>query len=118
MEVNNSYAVGKVTGAGAKGALIGSGTISSTSHGNYYFRIINGDLVSGDSNALRIDQNLDSYKKFFGNLEAKPYDNFLDVSYQKHYGLKTVSQLTGGAAEMNSHVGDWPAPEVLVPNTH
>ena len=118
VEVNNSYAVGKVEGSGAKGALIGSGTISSTSHGNYYLRIINGELESGDSNALRIDQNLDSYKKFFGNLEAEPYDDFLDESYQRHFGMKTVSQLTNGAAEMNSHVGDWPAPEIFIINSN
>ena len=80
-----------------------------------------------------IDENTsesDAYDKFVGGKEdwnpAEPYDDTLETYYNKKYNLRTVEQLSGAGTPtgyvawtdlfINSHFGDWPAPEVFIVN--
>ena len=75
-----------------------------------------------------IDQSVDTYETFVGPesgwKDAEPYDQkTLGKYYNGSYNLQTVIQLAGSNAPadysdyfVNTHYGDWPAPEIFVIN--
>lgn len=83
-----------------------------------------------------LDESADVYDSFVGEpsawAEAEPYDNQLEEYYsvngQPKYNLKTVGSLSGDSSGdgnfgsdtttefVNTHYGDWPAPEIFVIN--
>ena len=124
--ITDSYATGLVSGP-TKHAFIGSGTLSDSSTGNYYFKIINNALApvsktSDDAHIRALDASTTTYNDFVGSSwnSSSAYDSRLMQYYQGKYNLKTVAQL-GASVDENTdfvirHYGDWPAPEVFIPN--
>ena len=109
---------------------------------SYYYQIINerqstDGTISylppvGNNTSLTsvkaLDETADSYDKFVGSdwKEARPNDTDLKTFYQGFYPLRTVAQLGASlpVAEqgkpdwfINTHYGDWPAPEIFVINS-
>ena len=89
-----------------------------------------------NSEITAIDENVGSYDDFVGEEaswgNAKPYDNSLIKYYTGNYNLKSVQRLTGTSKPqlpdeyevvewddllIDTHYGDWPAPEIFVFNT-
>ena len=87
-----------------------------------------------DNSIKAIDENTAKYDDFVNGKSAWkpaiPYDDTLETYYNEHYNLKTVEQLSDGELSdeddppysdwsdlfINSHYGDWPAPEVFIVN--
>ena len=145
--VTSCYATGLVKGTGEKpmeGAFAGSfgGNIVYDETKNivsYYYQIINerqgadGTIsylppVGNDKNSAAVkalDETAYSYNQFVGSpsdwQDTVPNDDSLVTYYQGTYPLRTVSQLGATVSEedhfINTHYGDWPAPEIFVINT-
>ena len=144
--VSSCYATGLVNGGseGTTGAFAGDfkGTvITDKGKESYYYQIIN-EIHGADNtisylppigndksskNVKALDETADSYDKFVGSdwKEARPNDTDLKTFYQGFYPLRTVAQLGASlpVAEqgkpdwfINTHYGDWPAPEIFVIN--
>ena len=141
-DISSCYSTGLVSGT-TMGAFIGTATEGTSLTGqNYYYNIINNytddkdhsikyrDAVgSGSPSGIApaaFDKDAGSYDSFVGSPTEKPwtfanaYDSKLILYYQGKFNLNTVAQL--GAGDMSGsfvakHYGDWPAPEVFVPNT-
>ena len=85
-----------------------------------------------NSSIKAIDENTAKYDDFVNGKgvweNANPYDGTLTTYYDGKYNLKTVEQLSNGTLSteasysdwtdlfINSHFGDWPAPEVFIVN--
>ena len=83
-----------------------------------------------NSSIKAIDENTAKYDDFVKGKgvweNANPYDGTLTTYYNGKYNLKTVEQLSGAGTPtdyvawtdlfINSHFGDWPAPEVFIVN--
>ena len=119
--IRDSYCTGLVSGSGSAGAFVGSWN-GTTSSGNRYYQIINGDLEPGAGGVTALDQGLDTYNAFVGVPDhwaaARPADNTLKTYYQGKFNLRTTDQLATGEKSRSSeiHYGDWPAPEILFIN--
>lgn len=144
--VTSCYATGLVKGTGetpTEGAFAGqfNGTVVFDEDKNivsYYYQIINerqgadGTIsylppVGSNTNSTSVkalDETAYSYNRFVGNTSAwtnaAPNDDALVTYYQGTYPFPTVSQLgasvSGADAFINTHYGDWPAPEIFVIN--
>lgn len=137
-DISYSYCTGLVNGSGMQGAF--AATLSTNEvtvyEGNYYFSIVNGGIPAvsdGPTGASAFDTSTASYRAFVSTgsetnprSNASPYDDTLVAYYQGKYNLRTVNQLGDGADNkyptdendfVNTHYGDWPAPEILVVNT-
>ena len=144
--VTSCYATGLVRGTGenpTKGSFAGEfeGNIVYDETSNivsYYYQIINerqstDGTISylppvGSNTSLTsvkaLDETAYSYNRFVGNpldwADAVPNDDSLVTYYQGTYPLRTVSQLgaavSGEDHFINTHYGDWPAPEIFVIN--
>ena len=139
--VTSCYATGLVKGVGdeaKEGAFAGTYTGSSISDSHYYM-IINERKTEENGNTpfsyldplgvgtpsgglLALDRDAEEYEKFVGSdwSDAVPNDDSLVTYYQGTYPLRTVSQLgatvSGEDHFINTHYGDWPAPEIFVIN--
>ena len=139
--VTSCYATGLVKGTGdnpTEGAFAGTYTGSSISDSHYYMIINerkteeNGnttfsylDPIGGGTSSggiLALDRDAEEYEKFVGSAwsEAAPNDESLVTWYQGTYPFPTVAQLgtevSGEDPFINTHYGDWPAPEIFVIN--
>ncbi len=134
--VSNSYAVGPVGGTGTettKGAFIGS-VAETTVTGNYYFELANEEMEpigSGNGSVTAIDSDLNTYNAFvYPRTEAgetkeaaasEPYNNTSGSVPPWHFpSVKQLGGITGTDTVYpwsESHNGDWPVYETLVPNT-
>ncbi len=144
--VTGSYCTGLIgpvtspitTATTSKFAFIGSGT--PTLSGNYYYSVVNEWTDATDSNYVTdldpvngydeendqalvkaLDYDLTTLKGFVSKVnDARAYDPWLVQYYEKKYYLKTVKALGSTPPEttyfVNTHYGDWPAPETLVVN--
>ena len=137
-KIQDSYATGLVYG---ENAFVGAGTIAAASRNNYYYYIVNEvdaeDKKStsykepGVASVEAFDESADTFNTFTGGTwnNAKPYDDTLVTYYDKKYSLRTVTQLMAGSTAripntsngrsayfVNTHYGDWPAPEIFIIN--
>ncbi len=135
--MRNSYCTGLVNG---KNAFLGSGNLTDSAD-NQYFMIINEKAGSytegvtykdpGDRSVSAFDEDAETYNNFTGGEwnDAKPYDRTVEDYYDGRYSLRTVTQLARkstdripesasgfGAYFVNTHYGDWPAPETFIIN--
>ena len=140
--VTSCYATGLVKGTGDNptvGAFAGTYTGSSISDSHYYMIINerkteeNGnkaisylDPIGGGTSSggiLALDRDAEEYEKFVGSdrKDAVPNDQALVTWYQGTYPFPTVAQLGAAVSEddhfINTHYGDWPAPEIFVINS-
>ena len=139
--VTSCYATGLVKGTGDNptvGAFAGTYTGSSISDSHYYM-IINERKTEENGNTpfsyldplgvgtpsgglLALDRDAEEYEKFVGSdrKDAVPNDKSLVTYYQGTYPFPTVAQLGATVSEedhfINTHYGDWPAPEIFVIN--
>ena len=139
--VTKCYATGLVKGTGdspAEGAFIGNNTGSSIS-GSHYYMIINERKTEENGNTsfsyldplgagtsskgiLALDRDAEEYETFVSSAwaDAVPNDESLVTYYQGTYPFPTVAQLgaevSGEDHFINTHYGDWPAPEIFVIN--
>ena len=139
-KIADCYATGLVSGT-TMGALVGevADGITLPLEGDiHYFKIINKYSDDKDDDPIKyrnavgsgktsgtepaaLDADAKAYNDFVGALwgPAFSYDTSLFLYYQGKYNLKTVAQL-GSTLEtsdfVNRHYGDWPAPEIFVPN--
>ena len=139
--VTSCYATGLVKGTGdeaKEGAFAGNYTGSSIS-GSHYYMIINErpteengnkaisylDPIGGGTPSggiLALDRDAEEYETFVGSdwADAVPNDKSLVTYYQGTYPFPTVAQLGATVSEddhfINTHYGDWPAPEIFVIN--
>ncbi len=129
-----------------KNAFIGddSGSVNNT---NTYYQIVNEVMLYNDRDEVTgvvykqsgaglkaFDADADTFDNFVvktvsdGNggtvpvpkIPAKPYDPILDVYYGHEYFLRSISELGATVPVnyyVNTHYGDWPAPEIFVINT-
>ena len=137
--ITNSYCTGLVGGT-----TIGSfaGEYSGTAGTCNYFEIIN-EIPPADSSAYTyllpvyysgsgvandylgisaLDATEGSYNIFVGNTwkTARAYDPVLVQYYQGKYNLKSIPRLDSSTPAnyfVNTHYGDWPAPEIFFLNT-
>ena len=137
--ITNSYCTGLVGGT-----TIGSfaGEYSGTAGTCNYFEIIN-EIPPADSSAYTyllpvyysgsgvandypgisaLDATEGSYNFFVGNTwkTARAYDPVLVKYYQGKYNLKSIPRLDSSTPAnyfVNTHYGDWPAPEIFFLNT-
>ena len=137
VKVRNSYCTGLVNG---KNAFLGSGNLTDSAD-NQYFMIINEKAGAytegvtykdpGDRSVSAFDEDAETYNNFTGGSwnDAKPYDRTVEDYYDGRYSLRTVTQLARkstdripesasgfGAYFVNTHYGDWPAPETFIIN--
>lgn len=142
--VSNSYAVGPVGGTGTgttKGAFMGSVDGTTIIGKNYYFELANEntpDMPSigsgtrtGTGSVTAIDSDLNTYNAFvYPRTEAGetkeaahsvPYNNTSGSVPPWHFpSVKQLGGITGTDTVYpwsESHNGDWPVYETLVPNT-
>ena len=144
--IKDCYSTGLVHCAlgGTVGAFAGSLDGNVERSGNRYFSIINGgsgtvavgalshDASAGASVVYAFDMTTYDYQSFVSagdSTPAAPYDDTLVAYYQGNFNLRTVNQLgytrpSVGVDEeepapdfVETHCGDWPAPEVLFVNT-
>lgn len=139
--VTSCYATGLVKGTGdnpTEGAFAGTYTGSSIS-GSHYYMIINERKTEENGNTpfsyldplgagtpsgglLALDRDAEEYETFVGSdwADAVPNDQALVTWYQGTYPFPTVAQLGATVSEddhfINTHYGDWPAPEIFVIN--
>ena len=139
--VTSCYATGLVKGTGnnpTEGAFAGTYTGSSIS-GSHYYMIINERKTEENGNTpfsyldplgagassggiFALDRDAEEYEKFVGSdwADAVPNDESLVTYYQGTYPFPTVAQLGATVSEedhfINTHYGDWPAPEIFVIN--
>lgn len=137
-KIRNCYSAGLV--AGGNSGAFAAYFEELTCENNHYFSIINfgmGAYVTSTNTTLgdliAFDQSTDKYRDFVstgaaGNeheqrAPASPYDDTLVAYYQGSFNLKTVKQLLvdndSGTDEfqfVDTHYGDWPAPEILIVN--
>ena len=139
--VTSCYATGLVKGSGenpTEGAFAGTYTGSSISDSHYYM-IINERKTEENGNTpfsyldplgvgtpsgglLALDRDAEEYETFVGSdwADAVPNDKSLVTWYQGTYPFPTVAQLGATVSEddhfINTHYGDWPAPEIFVIN--
>lgn len=140
--VTGCYCTGLMDQSGEKkpNAFIGSGSLAANS-GNYYLSTINeketdpGKLLEylepgSESGVTAIDENTAAYEGFIGGERklARPYDRKLKQYYNNRYGLVAVSQMGDKTIAddtpysdwselfVNTHYGDWPAPEIFFIN--
>ena len=135
-DISYSYCTGLVHGSGMQGAFAGALNAGADYEGNNYFSIVNGGMPAvsdGPTGASAFDTSTAAYRAFVSTgseskprSDASPYDDTLIAYYQGKYNLRTVNQLGDGADNrystdendfVNTHYGDWPAPETLVVNT-
>ncbi|MBQ6151621.1 MAG: type II secretion system protein [Mogibacterium sp.] len=137
VKVRNSYCTGLVNGTNA---FLGTGNLTNSAD-NHYYMIINEKKGSfadgvdykepGDRSVSAFDDDAASFNTFTGGTwnDAKPYDNDIKTYYDNRYSLRTVTQLANkktdripesasgfGAYFVNTHYGDWPAPETFIIN--
>ena len=135
--VTSCYATGLVKGTN-EGAFAGNYTGSSESiKGCKYYMIINeikdkdgiftGEYLkavngSDHDGVAALDADAATYNSFVSSAwtDAVPNDDSLVTYYQGKYPFPTVSQLGATVSEedhfINTHYGDWPAPEIFVIN--
>lgn len=139
--VTSCYATGLVKGSGenpTEGSFAGTYTGSSISDSHYYM-IINERKTEENGNTpfsyldplgvgtpsgglLALDRDAEEYETFVGSdwADAVPNDKSLVTWYQGTYPFPTVAQLGATVSEddhfINTHYGDWPAPEIFVIN--
>lgn len=141
--VKHSYCTGLVRGTEYNGAFAGQlANLNQAYEDNHFFSIINYGMDSvglvgldgSSTGMLPFDQSTGAYRDFVSTgaqdderLPASPYDDTLVAYYQGLFNLRTVKQLgyspvvESGSEEpmtafVDTHYGDWPAPEILVVN--
>ena len=141
--IKHSYCTGLVRGTEYNGAFAGQlANLNQAYEDNHFFSIINYGMnwvghvgLDGSYNGIHpFDMDIGDYRDFVstgaeGNerLPASPYDDTLVAYYQGLFNLRTVKQLgyspdvESGSEEpmtafVDTHYGDWPAPEILVVN--
>jgi hypothetical protein len=127
--IEKSYCTGLVVAReGATDPKLGAfaGAVSGVTLKNKdckFFSIINEGMSAvpdaTDPGVEAFDKTAKIYQAFFKGTEpAKPYDKTLADYYQNKYAFQTVKRLGGENVTgfVKTHYGDWPAPEVLVPN--
>ena len=144
--ITNCYCTGRISGTTIGAFAGGhTGTTSPWASNCKYFEIINEIppaggvktytyllpvyLESGAANDVAgitaFDATESSYDTFIGGpgdwTEAEPYDSTLgeDGYYQGKYNLQSVARLGSTVPAnyyVNTHYGDWPAPEIFVIN--
>lgn len=142
--VKHSYCTGLVRGTEYNGAFAGQlANLNQAYEDNHFFSIINYGMDSvglvgldgSSTGMLPFDQSTGAYRDFVSTgapdderLPASPYDDTLVAYYQGLFNLQTVRQLNGDrpvdwldsdegiALFVDTHYGDWPAPEILVVN--
>ena len=143
--IKNSYCTGLVRGAETNGAFVGYlEYLNHDFANNYYFSIINYKMSAvgkrgpdgSTDGMLAFDENTVDYRSFVSTgaegderKAATPYDDTLVAYYQGSFNLKTVKQLGYSPAVVtgdpdtaalpdfvDTHYGDWPAPEILIVN--
>lgn len=138
--ITNCYATGRVAAfSTTNSTVIGSfaGSSNLTVSNDYYYEIIeetvdnHGNVtylpaVAGSTQPAgikAIDKDVETYEAFVGAARgtAQVYDGILITYLADKYALKTVGQLGEGSVVgtdyVSEHIGDWPAPELLVVNT-
>ena len=89
-----------------------------------YMKLGEGAVGDKDQPGItEIDLNAASYDAFVGGpdtwTEAVPSDDVLGLYYGGKYNLMGVSRLTASPdpkSIVNTHYGDWPAPEIFIIN--
>ena len=134
-KITNTYCTGLVSGTG-NNAFIGSGTLASDSGSNYYYEIVNevvtkdtdGKVTAitykspGSDSVTPFDYDAAAYNDFVGAesgwTAAAPYDSTLSSHFAGKYNLKSIAGLTGTGQTgfVQTHCGDWPAPEIFFVN--
>lgn len=142
-DISHSYSTGLLSKR-EDNAFLGSGRPALSD--NHYFMIINKvknsddeyeyidpmENWSSESKVKALDKTAATYESFVSArsswAQARPYDSTLKTYYKNRYNLKSIKRLCGTdkptLAEygswsdlyINTHYGDWPAPEVFLIN--